>query len=226
MNAGRRNSSRVASRRGFTLLELLVVIAIIAILAALLLPALQSAKEKGRQAYCLNNIRQIGAALRMYVDNNNEFYPNYGLWDGTSWYRRLEKFHDDKKIFECPSAKLQEYTDVGLAYGYNYPGLGDWFAAPPIIIREVTIGNPSYTIAVADSNEDQIWDFVIKPGNWPGDYSGYPVGIRHAMGANILFADDSARHYQQDFIMTMVWNAPPTWPGAKAPDVQSWWDVW
>ena len=99
-------------------------------------------------------------------------------------------------------------------------------ACPPIIIREAMIRNPSYTIVVADSNEDQIWDFVIKPGNWPGDYAGYPVGIRHAMGANILFADGSGRHYTRKFIMTMVWNAPPTWPGATAPAVESWWDVW
>ncbi|MBM4043858.1 MAG: DUF1559 domain-containing protein [Planctomycetes bacterium] len=56
-------------RAGFTLIELLVVIAIIAVLAALLLPALQSARERGRRAKCMSNLRQIGMAIQMYMDN-------------------------------------------------------------------------------------------------------------------------------------------------------------
>jgi prepilin-type N-terminal cleavage/methylation domain-containing protein len=70
-------SSREASTWGFTLIELLVVIAILAILAALLLPSLASAREKGRQAACLSNLRQIGLAIHAYASDNDGKIP-YG----------------------------------------------------------------------------------------------------------------------------------------------------
>src|ERR671916_3232132 len=84
-------------RNGFTLIELLVVIAIIAILAAILFPVFAQAREKARQASCLSNVKQIGLAAMMYVQDYDETYPGgpgvaslyypgpQGSWDNLPW---------------------------------------------------------------------------------------------------------------------------------------------
>jgi prepilin-type N-terminal cleavage/methylation domain-containing protein len=79
------NHRRTVSSPGFTLIELLVTIAIIAVLAALLLPALASAKERGRRTGCLNNLRQFNIGLIMYGHDNHDRLPymsgGHWAWD-------------------------------------------------------------------------------------------------------------------------------------------------
>jgi len=87
---------RQSHRPGFTLIELLVVIAIIALLAALLLPALAKARERGRQSFCINNVRQQTLAVILYADENHDTLPPTAYLDAdgdeVDWPSLLDPF--------------------------------------------------------------------------------------------------------------------------------------
>lgn len=130
---------RTAHRSGFTLIELLVVIAIIALLAAMLLPALARARMSADGAACRNNLRQMGIALRLYLEDGS-VYPGVGrtTWAGP-WFMQLEPYLGDRwptndnpaaGVFACPgynriSGRYGEGYDTVVssgrgAYGYNF----------------------------------------------------------------------------------------------------------
>jgi prepilin-type N-terminal cleavage/methylation domain-containing protein len=86
--------------RGFTLVELLVVIAIIGILVALLLPAVQAAREAARRMQCQNNLHQIGIALHNYHDANRKFPPGITWPNRTFWSGHLLPYMEQRPLYE------------------------------------------------------------------------------------------------------------------------------
>ena len=124
--------SQTRRRTGFTLIELLVVIAIIAILAALLLPALNRAKASARSAACKSNLRQLGVALRLYVDDFDQ-YP-LELLHVTPDNDYVEDLlvpylGANAKLFRCPAARdWSAFLSFWSDYGYNRDGTtNNWF---------------------------------------------------------------------------------------------------
>ena len=135
-------AARLRNARAFTLIELLVVIAIIAILAAMLLPALVSAKERARRANCKNSMRQFSLAIHMYGDDNRQFVisgapnPDYAPDDdhlpliSETSSNAIVQYTASTKMMHCPSfgdwaIRDNARTEVilyGYVIGYNYHG--------------------------------------------------------------------------------------------------------
>jgi prepilin-type N-terminal cleavage/methylation domain-containing protein/prepilin-type processing-associated H-X9-DG protein len=115
--------------RGFTLIELLVVIAIIAILAAILFPVFAKAREKARQASCLNNQRQIAVAILMYAQDHDEILPDVSnVW---------VELNIDRNILMCPTKGKKVANAYVYSYGVSSLTLGE-------------IGDPTSTLLTMD----------------------------------------------------------------------------
>jgi prepilin-type N-terminal cleavage/methylation domain-containing protein/prepilin-type processing-associated H-X9-DG protein len=148
-------------RKGFTLIELLVVIAIIAILAAILFPVFAQAREKGRQASCISNLKQITLAQMMYAQDYDEkvtvmwLYGMHGqspVLDTVYWHVFLQPYIKSYKIFVCPSCgadagkeKWAPGYPVGTACDVHDPAMTTMLAGQQYTYpSNVHIGSGSY----------------------------------------------------------------------------------
>ncbi|MFO8082031.1 MAG: DUF1559 domain-containing protein [Armatimonadota bacterium] len=199
-------------RHGFTLIELLVVIAIIAILAAILFPVFARAREKARQTSCLSNVKQMGLAVMMYVQDYDEMYPNLQLaletpftYRGFShgqmlWYMAIEPYHNNVQVFNCPSTAATwrgQYTG-DTRYGYNAE-VGRYASGTSSAVGLADIRLPAETLILADSD----WTHSEADYGWSNSWMVRRVPhvsrfipARHNGGANIAFCDGHAKWSQ------------------------------
>ncbi|MFO0956448.1 MAG: DUF1559 domain-containing protein [Isosphaeraceae bacterium] len=156
------------ARRGFTLIELLVVIAIIGVLIALLLPAVQQAREAARRIQCTNNLKQIGLALHNYHATFDTFPP------GALWGRRGDRTTGNNRDFSA-FVRLLGFSEQPALYNaanfslacFNDPDYGDWVNSTTTLTRLSVMLCPS-----------------SPPPSWNHEGSGKMFNNRRAPGGN------------------------------------------
>ena len=124
----------VQSRRGFTLIELLVVMAIIAILAAMLMPALQRAREAARRTSCLNNVKELGTGLAQYQKDHGGEMPELHTRafrgaageQSLSWGVLYPGYIGSMELYWCPSDKQDDAPEAGYNTGYRNSNCNNW----------------------------------------------------------------------------------------------------
>lgn len=221
----KRASSRSSSRAGFTLVEMLVVLAIVGILAAILFPAFSSVREASHKAGCASNLKQVGLAIQLYTHDNGGYLPSYHPSPANcSWADRVFRYLKSEEILWCPAfeegeyragcAPVEEVGGVRLKYDGSYSlntledAIWEVGRTQPSVPQQ-RVRRPSETILVLDgTGSGYVNPGIHKAMASVDELEKLNVPDRHGGGDNVLFADGHVKWLRlTDMIGRRQWRA-------------------
>ena len=186
----------MTTRRAFTLVETLVVIAVIALIAAMLLPALSKARQSGRRTACASNLRQITVALSIYTCENEGDFPTFNQTN--RWPSQLHRGYENFDVLLCPSDRTPPARNFGLrpdeaprSYVMNL--FRDHFATTLSAADLQRFNSGAYGGTI---NESSIWlpaDTVVF-GEKKTRSTDFYVDLAGVFGGTTLWALEQRRH--------------------------------
>ena len=177
---------------GFTLVELLVVIAIIGILVALLLPAIQAAREAARRGQCINNLKQLGVAMQNYHDTYKMLPAgNYSCCWGT-WQMSILPFLEDRQLSDLYQYSPKTFPAYLEQFRYDASAVVP--LSPPVEVRNLEVCQTRIATLTCPSDEPQLRDNGIAQHNYVANYGntnhlGWDIGTVEHFGAPFVGDD-------------------------------------
>jgi len=194
---------KVVSRRGFTLVELLVVIAIIGVLIALLLPAVQQAREAARRMQCSNNLKQLGLALHTYHDIHLSFPPGYVDSNRMSWQSMILPQLEQSALRDQLAAEGAYDADGSSSapYWYNNTAIVSTGATPlaqTVIPGYICPSDPSGNLNIKLRSDDMTHPAQYAKSNYVGTYTAaqYNTSGTKTADKNAMFYENSDRKFR------------------------------
>ena len=182
-------------RSGFTLIELMMTVAIISLLAALLLPALQTGREKARRTSCLQNLRSLGAGMELYSQNNEFYFPMTPVPPFEDDLSGLyPKYIDELQAFVCPSSSAEVNSSTDLTDNAAVGGTGMSYEYRPFFIySDGLVRKGRWNTSEFSSEIPMIHDSLEA-----GRPDVMDVMDNHGLsGVNVLYADWHVEAVQQ-----------------------------